>query len=198
MPLTVTPEYDKPLPDDFEEEKPTTFAAKVKVASATAKVLMDAGAEIPTSTQEKVDAQGIFQAFTNPEADNKLNAVTNKHLQTPATVQHLYQMINDYDHQVIDEAVQLRRFITNKLIEDTGHTDARHRLRALELLGKISDVGLFSDKTEISVKHSSTEDLESQIKAKIYKLLGENKTIDSSFERIDEEIGSADDDVNEV
>jgi len=198
MPLTVTPEYDKPLPDDFEEEKPTTFAAKVKVASATAKILMDAGAEIPTSTQEKVDAQGIFQAFTNPEADNKLNAVTNKHLQTPATVQHLYQMINDYDHQVIDEAVQLRRFITNKLIEDTGHTDARHRLRALELLGKISDVGLFSDKTEISVKHSSTEDLESQIKAKIYKLLGENKTIDSSFERIDEEIGSADDDVNEV
>ena len=107
-------------------------------------------------------------------------------------------MINDYDHQVVDEAVQLRRFITNKLIEDTGHTDARHRLRALELLGKISDVGLFSDKTEISVKHSSTEDLESQIKAKIYKLLGENKTIDSSFERIDEEIGSADDDVNEV
>jgi hypothetical protein len=198
MPLTVTPEYDKPLPDDFEEEKPTTFAAKVKVASATAKVLMDAGAEIPTSTQEKVDAQGIFQAFTNPEADNKLNAVTNKHLQTPATVQHLYQMINDYDHQVVDEAVQLRRFITNKLIEDTGHTDARHRLRALELLGKISDVGLFSDKTEISVKHSSTEDLESQSKAKIYKLLGENKTIDSSFERIDEEIGSADDDVNEV
>tara|TARA_R110000868_G_scaffold324308_1_gene585220 strand:+ start:64 stop:660 length:597 start_codon:yes stop_codon:yes gene_type:complete len=198
MPLTVTPEYDKPLPDDFEEEKPTTFAAKVKVASATAKVLMDAGAEIPTSTQEKVDAQGLFQAFTNPEADNKLNAVTNKHLQTPATVQHLYQMINDYDHQVVDEAVQLRRFITNKLIEDTGHTDARHRLRALELLGKISDVGLFSDKTEISVKHSSTEDLESQIKAKIYKLLGENKTIDSSFERIDEEIGFADDDVNEV
>jgi hypothetical protein len=198
MPLTVTPEYDKPLPDDFEEEKPTTFAAKVKVASATAKVLMDAGAEIPTSTQEKVDAQGLFQAFTNPEADNKLNAITNKHLQTPATVQHLYQMINDYDHQVVDEAVQLRRFITNKLIEDTGHTDARHRLRALELLGKISDVGLFSDKTEISVKHSSTEDLESQIKAKIYKLLGENKTIDSSFERIDEEIGSADDDVNEV
>jgi hypothetical protein len=198
MPLTVTPEYDKPLPDDFEEEKPTTFAAKVKVASATAKVLMDAGAEIPTSTQEKVDAQGLFQAFTNPEADNKLNAITNKHLQTPATVQHLYQMINDYDHQVVDEAVQLRRFITNKLIEDTGHTDARHRLRALELLGKISDVGLFSDKTEISVKHSSTEDLESQIKAKIYKLLGENKTIDSSFERIDEEIGFADDDVNEV
>jgi HEAT repeat protein len=157
---------------------------------------MDAGAEIPTSTEEKIDAEGLFKAFTDPEVDAKLNAVTNKHLQTPATVQHLYQMINDYDHQVIDEAVQLRRFITNKLIEDTGHTDARHRLRALELLGKISDVGLFSEKTEISVKHSSTEDLESQIKAKIYKLLGENKTIDTSFERIDEEVGSADDEVN--
>jgi|TARA_R110000772_G_scaffold88933_1_gene184420 hypothetical protein len=193
MPLTVIPEHDTPLPDDFEEEKPTTFNKKVKVAAATAKVLMEAGAEIPTSTQEKVDAQGLFKVFTDPEAQAKLNPITNKHLQTPATVQHLYQMINDYDHQVIDEAVQLRRFITNKLIEDTGHTDARHRLRALELLGKISDVGLFSEKTEINVNHNSPEDLEDQIKSKIYKLLGEQKTIDTSFETIEEELGEIED-----
>ena len=193
MPLSVSPEHNTPLPDDFEEEKPTTFNKKVKVAAATAKVLMDAGAEIPISTQEKVDAQGLFKVFTDPAAQAKLNHITNKHLNTPATVQHLYQMINDYDHQVIDEAVQLRRFITNKLIEDTGHSDARHRLRALELLGKISDVGLFSEKTEISVKHNSTEDLEGQIKAKIYKLLGEGKTIDTSFEQVDDELGSLND-----
>jgi|TARA_R110000751_G_scaffold93208_3_gene182031 hypothetical protein len=193
MPLSVSPEHNTPLPDDFEEEKPTTFNKKVKVAAATAKVLMDAGAEIPISTQEKVDAQGLFKVFTDPAAQAKLNPITNKHLNTPATVQHLYQMINDYDHQVIDEAVQLRRFITNKLIEDTGHSDARHRLRALELLGKISDVGLFSEKTEISVKHNSTEDLEGQIKAKIYKLLGEGKTIDTSFEQVDDELGSLND-----
>ena len=62
MPLTVIPEDNTPLPDDFEEEKPTTFNSKVKVAAATAKVLMDAGAEIPTSTEEKIDAEGFYQS----------------------------------------------------------------------------------------------------------------------------------------
>jgi hypothetical protein len=53
MPISVTPETDKPLPDDFEAEAPTTFKKKVEVASKTAKVLLDGGAEIPVSTQEK-------------------------------------------------------------------------------------------------------------------------------------------------
>ena len=63
----------------------------------------------------------------------------------------------------------------------------------LKLLGKISDVGLFSEKTEINVNHNSPEDLEDQIKSKIYKLLGEQKTIDTSFETIEEELGEIED-----
>jgi len=94
-------------------------------------------------------------------------------------------MLSDYDHQVVQEAVQLRRFVTNKLIEDAGLSDPRHRLKALELLGKISDVGLFSEKTEITVKNLSPEDLETQIKSKLYKILGTTSAIDTSFEIID-------------
>jgi len=153
MPITVKPEIDKPLPDNYDDEKATTFKTKVKVATTTAKVLSDGGANIPVSSQEKVEAEELFKAFTDPEATPAANSSTTKALHTPATVQHLYAMLSDYDHQVVDEAVQLRRFITNKLIEDTGLTDPRHRLKALELLGKISDVGLFSDKTEVVIKH---------------------------------------------
>jgi hypothetical protein len=194
MPISVTPETDKPLPDDFEPEAPTTFKKKVEVASKTAKVLMDGGAEIPTSTQEKIDAEHLFKAFTDLEENPKLNKITTKTLETPATVQHLYKMLNDYDQQVVEEAVQLRRFITNKLIEDTGHTDARHRLKALELLGKISDVGLFSEKTEVVVKHSTPEDLENQIKNKLAKLITKGKTIEASSDDIEGEMGSVDED----
>lgn len=194
MPISVTPETDKLLPDDFEPESPTTFKKKVEVASKTAKVLMDGGAEIPTSTQEKIDAEHLFKAFTDLEENPKLNKITTKTLETPATVQHLYRMLNDYDQQVVEEAVQLRRFITNKLIEDTGHTDARHRLKALELLGKISDVGLFSEKTEVVVKHSTPEDLENQIKNKLAKLITKGKTIEASSDDIEGEMGSVDED----
>lgn len=185
MALKIIPETNKPLPDDFDSEEPTTFDKKVKVAAATAKVLVEGGADIPVSTQEKQEASDLFKEFTTPEHKSTLNASVNKALSTPATVQHLFMMLSDYDHQVVQEAVQLRRFVTNKLIEDAGLSDPRHRLKALELLGKISDVGLFSEKTEITVKNLSQEDLQAQIKNKLFKILGKTAAIDTSFEIID-------------
>jgi hypothetical protein len=185
MALKIIPETNKPLPDDFESEEPTTFDKKVKVAAATAKVLVEGGADIPVSSQEKQEAADIFKEFTNPDSEAKANASITKALQVPATVQHLFMMLSDYDHQVVQEAVQLRRFVTNKLIEDAGLSDPRHRLKALELLGKISDVGLFSEKTEITVKNLSQEDLQTQIKNKLFKILGKTAAIDTSFEIID-------------
>tara|TARA_R100001163_G_C5030678_1_gene170980 strand:+ start:4 stop:603 length:600 start_codon:yes stop_codon:yes gene_type:complete len=190
MPLTIVPEKDIPLPDDFEAQEPTTLNTKVKVAASTAKVLVEGGAEIPVSTPEKIEAEELFKVFTDPEQKGMVNAAVNKSLSTPATVKHLYAMLSDYDHQVVQEAVQLRRFVTNKLIEDTGLNDPRHRLKALELLGKISDVGLFSEKTEVIVKHATTEELEKQIRTKLSKIINAEKTIDTSFEVIDDEMGT--------
>ena len=190
MPLTIVPEKDIPLPDDFEAQEPTTLNTKVKVAASTAKVLVEGGAEIPVSTPEKIEAEELFKVFTDPEQKGMVNAAVNKSLSTPATVKHLYAMLSDYDHQVVQEAVQLSRFVTNKLIEDTGLNDPRHRLKALELLGKISDVGLFSDKTEVIVKHATTEELEKQIRTKLSKIINAEKTINTSFEVIDDEMGT--------
>jgi hypothetical protein len=185
MAISIKPEINKPLPDDFESEEPTSLEKKVKVAAATVKYLVDAGADIPVSTAEKKDAEEIFKKVTDPDVTASLDAATNKALNVPATVQHLYAMLSDYDHQVVEEAVQLRRFVTNKLIEDSGLSDPRHRLKALELLGKISDVGLFSEKTEITVKNLSPDDLETQIKSKLYKILGKTEAVDTTFEIIE-------------
>jgi hypothetical protein len=182
MAITIIPTANTPLPDDFEAEEPTSLQRKVEISANTAKILLEAGAEIPVSTAEKKEAEEIFKLYTNPDVTPPLNAATNKSLNVPATVQHLYAMLSDYDHQVVAEAVQLRRFVTNKLIEDAGLSDPRHRLKALELLGKISDVGLFAEKTEITVKHLTPEDLETQIKSKLYKILGKTAVIDTTFE----------------
>lgn len=190
MSIKVIPDPTKPLPDDFDSQEPTTFAERVKVAAATAKRLLEAGAEIPVSTQEKKEAEEVFKAYTDPETKNPDPKAVNKYLNTPATVQHLYMMLSEYDHQVVQDAVQLRRYITNKLIEDTDLADPRHRLRALELLGKISDVGLFSEKTEITVKNVTQEDLEAQIRSKIFKILGNNATVVDESDIIDVEINS--------
>ena len=118
MALTIIPTQNMPLPDDFESELPSSLDAKVKIATKTAQLLSEAGAQIPISSAEKKEAAEIFKDFTNPDITPPLNAATNRALNVPATVQHLYTMLSDYDHQVVEEAVQLRRFVTDKLIED--------------------------------------------------------------------------------
>jgi hypothetical protein len=189
MSIKVIPDPTRPLPDDFDPEEPTTFQERVRIAAATAKRLLEAGAEIPVSTRDKEEAEDIFTAFTNPSKKNPPVNKVHQVLNTPASVRHLYMMLSEYDHQVVQEAVQLRRYVTNKLIEDTNLTDPRHRLRALELLGKISDVGLFSDKTEITVKNVSQEELEQQIKSKLFKILSNNVKDVGDGDVIDAEFG---------
>jgi len=48
-------------------------------------------------------------------------------------------------------------------------TDPKVKLRAIELIGKIADVGLFADRTEITIGTRSTEDLEKEL----HKLVGD-------------------------
>ena len=61
--------------------------------------------------------------------------------------------------------------VTNKLILESDNADPRVRIRALELLGKITDVGLFTEKTEITVTHQSTEELRKSLREKFNKIM---------------------------
>ena len=52
------------------------------------------------------------------------------------------------------------------------------RIRALELLGKISDVGLFTEKTEITITHQTTDDIKERLRSKLTKLVNPPETDD--------------------
>jgi acyl carrier protein len=54
-------------------------------------------------------------------------------------------------------------------IADCG--DIKHELRALELLGKHSDIGLFTERSEITINYKTPESLENAIKERIKRLL---------------------------
>ena len=85
---------------------------------------------------------------------------------------HLQEILSEFDKKVVQSAVQLRIYVTNKLIQESADPDPKIRIRALELLGRISDVGLFTDRTEVTINHRSTTDLEAKLKEKLQKLLG--------------------------
>ena len=72
---------------------------------------------------------------------------------------------------MVNHAVELRHTVTNRLIEESQNPDPRIRIRALELMGKISDVGLFTDRTEVTITHQTTDELRLKLRAKLQRLV---------------------------
>jgi hypothetical protein len=78
--------------------------------------------------------------------------------------------LSEWGRSVVDSAVTVRHLVTNKLVTETENPDPRVRLKALELLGKISDVGLFVEKSEVTITHQTTDDLKEKLRSKLQKL----------------------------
>ena len=85
----------------------------------------------------------------------------------------------------------MRHLITNKLILETENPDPKVRIRALELLGKISDVSLFAEKSEVTVTHQSTDDLKAKLRQKLEKIVNpvDEVVLDGEVIDIDAELG---------
>ena len=81
-----------------------------------------------------------------------------------------------------------------KLVLESENPDARIRMRALELLGKISDVGLFSEKSEVTITHQSTDDLREKLKGKLEKLVAGEVIEEAVVVDVDAELGLDQDD----
>ena len=90
---------------------------------------------------------------------------------TPASLVLTNNILTEFGQSVATSAVHIRHLVTNKLILETENPDPRTRIRALELLGKISDVSLFAEKSEITVTHQSTDDLRAKLRGKLEKLV---------------------------
>ena len=75
-------------------------------------------------------------------------------------------------------AIKRSEFIMKQLEKEAMDLDnnSSSRIRALELMGKSSDVGLFVDKVEMKSENinMTSEELEDQLKDKLQKLIGNN------------------------
>ena len=87
-------------------------------------------------------------------------------------------LLNAYDKRVVDDPAQIRYYATNRLLELTDDPDVKIRIKALELLGKVADVGLFADRTEITIKDKTTRDLEKELEAYFSKYVQEVKPVE--------------------
>lgn len=167
--LTCIPELTIPIPSKREDV--VSLHTKADALFKTAEFLQAFGAPNEPSEEDKVRARTAFHdSVSSAKETNVVTAQTNA-VTTSASAVHLKSILSEYDQVVVSSAVQIRTYVTNKLIEETTHPDPKIRIRALELLGKVGDVGLFIERSEVTVKHKTTLELEASIKDRISKLL---------------------------
>lgn len=124
----------------------------------------------PANTRDASVARDAFTSLTGgAPAEITQQHVTN--LKTPAAVRHLVGMLSAYDWDFVEQAKELRGYVVSKLLEETRHPDARIRLRALELTGKITEVAAFTERSEVVHKTEAAHEIEERLRAKLKSLL---------------------------
>lgn len=166
----------------------------MEAAAGTARLLAEAGLEVKLTDADLDDAAATArQAARAPhvlQQRSSIKAITKK---TPAALLLTEKILNDYGHKIVEEASQVRHMVVNKLIQETENPDARIRVKALELLGKVSDVGLFTEKQEITITHQTSDDLRARLRKKLEKMIDVTPNDVEDADYVDEEGAEGDD-----
>lgn len=190
MPVVkIEPTDQHPVPYSLDDETPKTLVEEIAVAGNTAELQVELGAslELPTDADQRKLKALISEASKRKNPDKSALSQTN-------TAYAAAAFLRQYGQHLAFDAAQARAAITSKLMEIANCGEIKHELRALELLGKHSDIGLFTDRTEININYNSPESLEKAIKERVKRLLNAD-IIDVTpvGQDLDEELGIFDD-----
>jgi len=161
--VNVEPTKEHPIPFDTEPEVAPTFLEEMAVAGNTAELQVALGAPLEVTEQDANKEKTLLeQAIKARKATNLTN--TNTAFAAAA-------FLRTYGQQIALDVSQARAAITHKLMELANCGDPKFELKALELLGKHSDIGLFTERSEITISYKNPEDLEAAIKERVKRLL---------------------------
>ena len=126
--------------------------------------------EVVVSELEKTQARETFTALTTNAPTADAHAMVSK-LETPQAVRHLTSMLTAYDWEFIQQAKELRGYAVAKILEECEHPTASIRLKALALLGKVTEVGLFTEKIEVKKTDMTEDEVDRKLKEKLAKFM---------------------------
>ena len=190
MTIVVVPtDRDVPLIQDVQGT-PAEIVARAEAFFRTAEFISESGAEIEIDEADRAEARAIF---------NDGGITPNVIPSTSAVALHLKALITEYDHRVLESNIQARNYIVNRLLDISNPNKAEpakpnEQLKALELLGKVSEIGLFTERIEVNINNKSTEELESELVETLSRYMGQavpaNPKKDAILDvDLDEELG---------
>lgn len=182
--IKVEPTDEHPVPFMDQDESCDSFIDQVAVLANTAELQVALGAplEVTEDTAER-EKQLLEAALRSKKIDG---------FQTQSTAFAAAGFLRAYGSQLALDVAQARSAITNKLMEIANCGDPKFELKALELLGKHSDIGVFTQRSELTINYKNPEDLENAIKERVKRLLNAD-VIDVTpiTANLDEELGIA-------
>ena len=162
--INVEPTKDHPIPYDVTDVETKTFTDELAVTANTLDLLEELGAG-PDIDPETARAEKSL-------VENALKKQNKKAIQSITTAAYAArEFIKDYANQVSADVNEVRSALTTKLLALANCGDPKFELKAIELLGKHSDIALFTERSEITINHKSSADLEEAIKERVKRLL---------------------------
>lgn len=169
MTIEITPELGVELTPDIDY---LDLRERAEAVCRSILLLEDHGLNTESTPEDEQVAATLTGAYAeDPHRISKLVNHARSSEMTPASLVAIRTYLTEYGRQVVTHAVELRHLVTNRLIEESQNPDPRIRIRALELLGKHSDVGLFSEKQEVTITHQTTDELKAKLRQKLQRLI---------------------------
>jgi len=182
MTIEVSPELGVPL---SPTESYMDLRARAEAACNTALLLKEHGLDVSPDDVDNATASELVASYAeNPTKTSKKVSNSRMATITPAALVQTHSILGEFGHLVATRAAEIRHLVTNKLINETENPDARIRIQALVNLGKITEVGLFTDRKEITVTHQNADDLREQLRKKLETL---KKSAEGTYELESEE-----------
>jgi hypothetical protein len=158
----------------LDEATPAQTLSAQHKTSQWLKSITEEDDEILTEAQEEKTTEA-FNALvrSDPSAKQKL-----LNLDLPEEIKSAVGMVTAYQWKFIEQAESLRSMSVAKIVKETDHPDARIRLKALEMLGKVTEVALFTDRVSVKTEEMSDEELDQKIKEKLSRYMGAVDIVD--------------------
>jgi hypothetical protein len=182
MTLVVSPDYGVEIPPDVRY---MDLRERAEAACQTINLLEEHGLEVNPTEEDRASTTVLVEAYAKDE-EKVSKKVTDRRTSTltPAVLVETNAILKEFGRIVATHAAEIRHLVTNKLIIETENADPRVRLRALELLGKFTDVGLFTERKEVTVTHQNTGDIQEKLREKLEKLKTLKKNDDGVYEEV--------------
>jgi len=170
------------MPTNFTPLEKADVVQTVDAKISTTEWLKSIGAVDTEEVVSKAQTEAARKSFTNlvSAAPAEITHTALAEVRTPKAVQHLVGMLTAYDWEFVEQAKSLRGYCVAKLLEEAENPSANIRLKALGLLGKVTEVGLFTDKIEVKQAEMSDAEIEQRIKDKLNKFMQVVDVVDVS------------------